>query len=163
MPKTIHGVSRSHRSEYKILKSAIRRCTVQSDKNYKEYGARGITVDASWLGPAGCQRFIADMGPKPSRFHTLDRIDNDRGYGPANCRWATRKVQSNNSRRTKLFTIGGETLCLSDWAQRFGLLVSTLSARLRRGIPFDVALKMPVGSRGWLPESEQTNFDEVLP
>lgn len=66
---------------------------------YPDYGGRGITFCNRWQGKRGYERFLNDMGPRPSDKHSLDRKNNDRGYSPSNCRWATRKEQNNNRRK----------------------------------------------------------------
>jgi hypothetical protein len=88
-----HGMSRS--SEYGSWESMIRRCTNPHDAAWKYYGGRGITVCDRWLH--SFENFFADMGPRPEGM-TLDRRDNDRGYSPDNCRWATWAVQIANRR-----------------------------------------------------------------
>ena len=73
----------------------IARCTNKKHNRYKYYGARGITVCDRWRL---FENFLADMGVRPEGL-TLDRIDNDKGYMPGNCRWATAIVQANNKQK----------------------------------------------------------------
>jgi len=93
-----HNMSKS--SEHIAWMSMIQRCTNPNNKQWKDYGGRGITVCDRWR--YSYENFINDMGPKPSPDHSLDRFPNNDGiYEPNNCRWATSKEQANNRRTTK--------------------------------------------------------------
>lgn len=81
----------------------ITRCHNKNHPTYKDYGARGIHVCSRWRCVTnGFWNFVEDMGEKPTSEHTLERIDNSKGYDKHNCKWATRKEQSNNRRQEKL-------------------------------------------------------------
>ena len=104
-----------------------KRCTNKKDKSYRNYGARGIAVDPAWIL---FSQFYADVGPRPTKAHTLERRDNSKGYGPSNCEWATRKVQGNNRRGNHLITAFGRTQTLQLWAEEVGINQGTLRKRI---------------------------------
>jgi hypothetical protein len=124
---------RSKRPEYMVWQIMRQRCGNPADDGYYLYGARGIRVCAEWDTKDGFAAFIAHLGPRPSADHSIDRIDNDRGYEPGNVRWATPKQQAANRRTTHYLTIDGETYHVSEWARRAGVKIGTIFSRLRQG------------------------------
>ena len=86
--------------EYTTWTGIKKRCLNPKAFGYENYGGRGITICERWIN--SFEDFYADMGSKPSPFHSIDRVDVDGNYEPANCRWATRKEQANNTRKQKL-------------------------------------------------------------
>jgi transposase len=106
------------------------RCHDIKDDNYHKYGARGIKVCDRWL--EDFWNFSNDMGEKPTKLHTVDRIDNDGNYEPDNCRWATKKEQSRNMRSNVIVTMNGKTMCLKDWSKELGVSYDTVKTRTGR-------------------------------
>ncbi len=123
---------------YSSWRSMVARCTDPSNKSFARYGARGITVCARWA--ASFEAFAADMGPRPSAGHSIDRINNAKGYDPSNCRWATAREQQNNRRCNVVVAAFGESMTVPAWARLRGLSRATLNGRLRAGWPVEDAL-----------------------
>ncbi len=135
-----HGhARRSLRSaEHKVWSDMRVRC-----RNDSNYAGRGISVDPRW---SSFETFLSDMGPRPNAEFTIERIDNEKGYGPDNCKWATRLEQSNNRRTNRKITFGGRTLTLTEWAKEIGIYSSSLAKRLDKGWPLAKALEEPASS-----------------
>jgi len=121
---TSHGMK--HSSTYRSWSDMKSRCNDPNTLDYKRYGGRGIKVCDRWNA---FQLFYADMGEKPKGL-SLERIDNNKGYSPDNCKWATRKEQSRNQRPNRMITYFGETKCLAEWAESLGINGTTLHCRL---------------------------------
>lgn len=125
------GCARGERKkspEYHSWRGVISRCTYPKDIGWKNYGGRGITVCARWLH--SFDAFLADMGPKPSPKHTIDRKDTNGHYAPDNCRWATKQEQLRNTRSNVMITFQDRTQCLMAWADELGFRHDTLWHRL---------------------------------
>jgi len=100
------------------------RCYTATDGRFSDYGGRGIKVCDRWRD--SFEAFFADMGLRPSKSHSLDRIDNDGDYEPGNCRWATPQEQRRNQRNIVRFvTLKDEVLGFSDVARLLAMRPST--------------------------------------
>lgn len=124
--KTIHGFCgrKKIRSEWKCWTKMKERCLNKNDRSYHRYGGRGITVCDSWL--ESFENFISDMGLKPSPKHSIERMDNNLGYSPDNCRWATAIEQSNNRRDNRIVTFRGFTGTLAQASRVFKIKSSSI-------------------------------------
>lgn len=142
---TVHGQSNTH--EHKHWWQMVRRCTDPTFPSFAYYGARGVRIDPTWLGPEGFLQFLTYIGTAPSGKHTIDRIDSAGHYIAGNVRWATPQEQARNTRRNRYITAFGRSQCLAAWADEFRLRPGTLSERLRRGWTPEDALSTPVLNR----------------
>lgn len=122
---------------YRQWMGMLARCRNPKAVGYHRYGGRGISVCERWLS---YENFYQDMHPRPSKEHSLGRIDNDGNYCPENVRWETRHSQSNNRSTSRFVTFDGKTLTLADWARHLGLKPKTLCERFRKGMSVDLAL-----------------------
>lgn len=130
---TKHGMAAS--PENKIWRGIKDRCLNSNAPAFPKYGARGITVCERWCGEDGFANFYADMGPRPSPSHSIDREDNDGPYEPGNCRWATDFEQAANRRGVHRIEYGGEILTIAEISRRTGVSYSKLSRGVRAGLP----------------------------
>jgi hypothetical protein len=115
------------------------RCNNPSNASYKNYGAKGISYCERW---ETFELFLEDMGERPEGM-TLDRKDRSKDYCLENCRWATRKEQSQDRSITVWIEHDGRKLCLSDWAAETGIGLTTLKYRLDAGWSVERALTTP--------------------
>ena len=137
--RTKHGMSESRL--YHIWKGMKQRCTDETVSCYKNYGGRGITICEEWMNFVPFMEWAYSHGYSDDL--TLDRIDNNKGYSPDNCRWATREEQCSNQRTNRNITCNGETHTISQWARITGLKRDTISNRIERGMTVEEALYTP--------------------
>lgn len=113
------------------------RCLNTQSHAYRDYGGRGIGIDATW---ENFEQFCADMGPRPHGM-TLERKNNNLGYSKENCMWASRQAQARNRRSSRVITFAGKTQTMIAWAEELGITYMTLYLRLyRRKLPIAEAL-----------------------
>lgn len=135
-----HGMSSS--PEYAVWHGMRQRCSDPNLPEYKHYGGRGIKVCPRWKK---FENFLADMGLRPGPKYSLDRKETNGNYTPTNCRWATQKTQQRNRRSNLPVEYQGETRCLSEWAEKYGLTTLQLWSKIRMmGWSIHEALTMPI-------------------
>ncbi len=139
-----HG--KSHTPEHHAWAMMKGRCLNPNATGFHRYGGRGIKVCDRWTGPGGFKNFFADMGPRPTRKHSLDRIDVNGNYEPSNCRWASPTEQQSNKRTTHYLTYKGETKSVARWAEELGMNRNSLYNRVSTlGWSDERAIEAPLG------------------
>lgn len=136
-----HGASVGRKPTPEFRSWVALRKRVRRDE--RGYATRGITVAKRWSNFA---LFLADMGPMPQKEgvrYTVERKNNNRGYTPGNCVWATPTEQARNKRNNHLVTYKRRTQTLAAWAEETGLPYGALKIRLRAGWPVSLALTTP--------------------
>lgn len=140
---TTHGQTNS--PEYTAWKNMRARCNRKTNKAYKYYGGRGITVCNRWQN--SFENFLSDMGPRPNPKLTLERKNNNLGYAPENCIWDTRKNQAFNRRGAVVLTAQGRSMTATAWAEELGIDRGLIYGRLKSGWSHEKALFHPFGKR----------------
>jgi len=136
-----HGAYGERRTKaYRAWASMKSRCLNPAHPAYPRYGGRGVTVCDRWLN--SFENFRDDMGHPPNGM-TLERIDNNRGYEPGNCKWADWDEQQSNRRDNVWLTFEGRTQTASQWAREVGIKATTISHRILRGWSAERALTTP--------------------
>lgn len=130
---------------YEIWQGMKARCYKHSHVGYKYYGGRGLTVCDDWQSYTTFRDWALTAGWQPGLGLTLDRIDNNIGYCPENCRLVTMEEQAHNRSNNITYTMNGETLCLAEWAKKLGFAYTTLYSRIKDdGMSFEEAVNTPV-------------------
>lgn len=138
---TTHGMA--DRAEYVIWAHMNDRCSNPNTERYRAYGGRGIKVCARWQN--SFENFYADMGPRPSARHQIDRIDNDGDYEPGNVRWRTPLENCNNKSNNRVLTLSGKSQTASEWARELGVRPHQILARIDKlGWTVEKALTTPI-------------------
>ena len=139
---TKHGMRKT--KEYGVWKAMHARCENRNTRAADNYINRGIRVCKRWKS---FETFYADMGPRPSSKHSIDRIDNNKGYSKENCRWATIHEQANNKRTTRRISHNSEVKSVSEWDRSLGYPAGTINRRLYLGWSEEDALTVPINAK----------------
>lgn len=140
-------VSVDYRATYNSWAAMRQRCKHAYRHNFHRYGGRGINICERW---DKFPNFLEDMGERPDGM-TLERKDNNIGYEPSNCIWATQKEQQNNRRNNRILKINGVEKTVAQWSEETGLHRATIMGRIKRGWSEDRILSDPSG--GSTPKS----------
>jgi hypothetical protein len=124
------GVDKIEHATYQSWCTMKARCNNPTDRAYKHYGARGITICEKW---SDFNNFLADMGVKPEGY-TIERLDVNKGYYKENCTWIPKVERAANKQNTLWIEYNGESVCLADLCRERGLRYGTIYARLSRGM-----------------------------
>lgn len=142
-------------SERRVWRNMLKRCLDPSCEAWKNYGGRGVSVCAEWVGSFA--KFLEDMGSIPGPGYEIDRADNDGDYTPGNCRWTTRKENSRNRRSNRMVEFQGRKMCLTEAAELAGLPRSTVQKRIDGPAKWSLekALTTPVRRKSKKGEGKQ--------
>lgn len=134
---------------YRSYSSMKNRCYYKANNRYPDYGGRGIMVCDRWLEPngQGFLNFLADMGPRPSPEHSVERKEVNGNYCPENCRWATLEEQAVNKNSNVNLTFCGKTQCIAEWSREVGIKANTISCRIKRGWSVEKTLATPTKAK----------------
>jgi hypothetical protein len=124
---TTHGMSRT--TEFKCWQNIHSRCYNKNHPAFRHYGGRGIEVSDRW---STFEQFLADMGRKPGKRYSIDRIDVNGHYSLENCRWATDLQQGRNRSNNRFLTLNGRRQTLSAWSIQIGVAASLIARRIDR-------------------------------
>lgn len=144
------------KSEYCSWLDMKGRCYRPKTQRYKNYGGRGISVCDRWIN--SFDNFLLDLGMKPSKDYSLERINVNGNYEPSNCKWATSEEQHNNKTTSVFIEYDGKKLTAAQWGRIYGLTGTNILSRFRMGWDLDRVMNTPVvdksGSLKWIPESQ---------
>lgn len=142
--------------EYNVWLGMRKRCCKSNHQAFADYGGRGIKICERWQ--TSFSAFLADMGPRPTPKHQLNRIDNDGNYEPSNCNWVLQSENMRNTRYSRLLTFQEITLTLVEWTERTGIPENTIRERIRRGWSVEKSLTTPARTKRSPGSTERTRF-----
>lgn len=143
-----YSYTQSHKTRlYSIWRGIKQRCLNPNSPEYHRYGGRGITICKEWENDFGAFKRWASANGYQDNL-TIDRINNNQGYTPDNCRWSTKLEQSNNMERNILWTYKGETKTITEWSKCVGIKRHTLYLRYRNGWTIEKMLTTPLQGEG---------------
>lgn len=141
---TKHG--KAHLPEYQIWAGIKTRVTNKNRHgSEQDYVLRGIGMSKLWFN--NFDKFYEDMGPRPTPNHSIERIDNNKGYFKSNCKWATSKEQGRNKRNNLLLTYRGQTKCVAEWSEITGINQDCLESRFHRWGNVERVISQPVKNK----------------
>lgn len=149
-----HGESSnggSNSPEYQAWAQMLTRCRNPSDVRFPHYGGRGVKVCERWQS---FELFLIDMGRRPNKDHSLDRINNEGNYEPGNVRWATSVTQNRNTRSNRWVTVRGTRKLLVEWLVLVRVSRQTFYERLRTGMTEEQALFTGARKKNGEPQDE---------
>lgn len=141
-----HGVNED--PFYHTWWSMMRRCYHPEHHNYARYGGRGIHVCEAWHDPVNFVTWARVTAGEKTPTLSLDRIDNNKGYCPDNCRWATAKQQARNKRSNRIIELDERKMSLAEWCEEYGIDASVVRTRVAIGWDIEDAIKTPKGKVG---------------
>jgi len=143
-PIEFHGmtVGRRQPPEYRVWAQMKMRCFNKNHPKYESYGGRGLDMDPRWV--TSFTTFLAEVGPRPSSSHSIERVDNYKGYWPGNVKWATRKEQNRNKITNRLVTFMGKKVVLAALAEAVHFNPKFLRKRLESGMSAEEAITSPI-------------------
>jgi hypothetical protein len=132
-------------SLYSVWRSMLNRCFNKNVKSFVDYGNRGITVCREWLEYEPFSQWAKRNGYKKTL--TIERIDNNGDYEPANCKFISKAAQANNKRNNRFLLFKGKSLTVAQWGRKTGIHPGTIESRLKAGWETKKALTHPVRTR----------------
>jgi Fic family protein len=136
----------SYSKLYKVYRNIINRTQKETNRQYKNYGARGIKMCDEWLNDfINFYNWAIENGYKEGL--SIDRIDVNGDYEPSNCRWTDSYTQANNRTNNVMITYKGKTLTISQWSEKLGISQSCIGRRLHEGFPIEEVFSVKRASK----------------